>query len=101
MDAIKNSEGERILSNIGNKEYVVALCIEGKPTDNKKLSELIKKAEEDYYDSLTLIIGGSLGLSDEVVKKADYKLSFSNMTCPHQLMRVVLLETIYDSLYCY
>lgn len=97
MESIKKTEGEKLLSNIKKKDYVIALCIEGKPTDNKKLTELIRKAKEDYYDSITFVIGGSLGLSCEVIKRADYKLSFSNMTFPHQLMRAMLLEVICDS----
>ena len=84
---------------INPKDYVVALCIDGKPTDNIMLKELYNKAENNYAESFVLIIGGSLGLSDEVVKRADYKLSISDMTFPHQLMRVLLLEIIYDSLY--
>ena len=78
----------------------MALCIDGKPTDNKKLKELFIKARETYRTSFVLIIGGSLGLSDEVINRADYKLSISDMTFPHQLMRVMLLEIICDSLYC-
>ena len=94
LEGKKNKEGEKILSKIEKNDYVVALCIDGKPTDNKKLSALIKGAQTDYKTSFVLIIGGSLGLSDEVIKRADYKLSISNMTFPHQLMRVVLLEII-------
>lgn len=96
---IKSKEGARVLSEIEKNDYVVALCIDGKPTDNKKLKELFIKAREDYRSSFVLIIGGSLGFSDEVINRADYKLSISDMTFPHQLMRVMLLEIIYDSLY--
>lgn len=97
MESIKKTEGEKLLSNIKKKDYVIALCIEGKPTDNKKLTELIRKAKEDYYDSIVFVIGGSLGLSDKVISRANYKLSFSNLTFPHQLMRAMLLEVICDS----
>lgn len=99
MKSIKEKEGKKILSLINPKDYVVALCIDGKPTDNLMLKEIYNKAENNYAESFALIIGGSLGLSDEVVKRADYKLSISDMTFPHQLMRVLLLEIIYDSLY--
>ena len=99
MKSIKDKEGKKILSNIGSKDYVVALCIDGTPTDNEMLKGLYKKAVNNYAESFALIIGGSLGLSDEVIKRADYKLSISDMTFPHQLMRVLILEIIYDSLY--
>ncbi|MBQ9277410.1 MAG: 23S rRNA (pseudouridine(1915)-N(3))-methyltransferase RlmH [Lachnospiraceae bacterium] len=96
LENIKNKEGKKILSKIEKKDYVVALCIDGKSTDDSKLFELIKRAESDYKTSFVLVIGGSLGLSDEVIKRADYKLSISGMTFPHQLMRVVILEILYN-----
>ena len=84
-EQIKNKEGERILSAIKDDAYVCALAIEGKMLDSVELSEKIDR----------LGIEGSLGLADAVLKRADYKLSFSRMTFPHQLMRVILLEQIY------
>ncbi len=99
MKSIKEKEGKKILAKIDSKDYVTALCIDGKKTDNKMLKELYIKAENKFASSFDLIIGGSIGLSDEVVKRADYKLSVSDMTFPHQLMRVLLLEIICDSLY--
>lgn len=98
MDEIKNREGERILSCIDNTDYVVALCIEGKLTNKNGVASLIQKASANYTGSITFIIGGSLGLSDKVVRRANYKLSFSRMTFPHQLMRVMLLEQIDSAL---
>ncbi len=97
LEGIKNKEGDRILSKIDKNDYVVALCIDGKPTEQKKLKELFVRAKENYCSSFVLVIGGSLGLSDDVIKRADYKLSISNMTFPHQLMRVMMLE-ILDSI---
>lgn len=94
MQEIKNKEGERILEHISNGDYVVALCIEGIPTDTTKLKGLIEKAKERYVGAIVFVIGGSLGLCDRVVRRADYKLSFSRMTFPHQLMRVMLLEQV-------
>lgn len=94
INNIKAKEGERILSKIDRNDYVTALCIEGKPTDIIGLKDLIKRAEADYKSSFVLVIGGSLGLSGDVIKRADYKLSISNMTFPHQLMRVVMLEIL-------
>lgn len=92
---IKRKEGERILSNIKDQAYVIALAIQGKMLDSV---ELAKKLESlgTYGDSqIVFVIGGSLGLSDEVLARANMKLSFSPMTFPHQLMRVVLLEQVY------
>ena len=92
---IKCTEGERILAAIRDDSYVCALAIEGKMLDSVELSEKIERLGIDGVSSITFVIGGSLGLSDAVLKRADYKLSFSKMTFPHQLMRVILLEQIY------
>lgn len=92
---IKNTEGERILKNIRDTDYVIALAIEGKMLDSVELSEKIEKLGVQGISSIVLIIGGSLGLSDAVLRRADFKLSFSKMTFPHQLMRMILLEQIY------
>lgn len=96
-ELIKDREGERILANIREDAYVIALAINGKMLDSVELSQKIQKLGVDGKSHITFIIGGSLGLSDKVLKKADFKLSFSPMTFPHQLMRVVLLEQIYRS----
>ena len=90
-EQIKNKEGERILSAIKDDAYVCALAIEGKMLDSVELSEKIEKLGIEGTSNITFVIGGSLGLADAVLKRADYKLSFSKMTFPHQLMRVVLL----------
>lgn len=96
-ELIKDREGERILANIREDAYVIALAIDGKMLDSVELSQKIQKLGVDGKSHIIFIIGGSLGLSDKVLKKADFKLSFSPMTFPHQLMRVVLLEQIYRS----
>lgn len=92
---VKEKEGERLLKNIKEDAYVIALCIDGKQLDSEELSEKIEKLGIQGVSHICFIIGGSLGLSDAVVKRADFKLSFSKMTFPHQLMRVILLEQIY------
>lgn len=92
---VKEKEGERLLKNIKEDAYVIALCIDGKQLDSEELSEKIEKLGIQGISHICFIIGGSLGLSDAVVKRADFKLSFSKMTFPHQLMRVILLEQIY------
>lgn len=94
---IKNREGERILKAIREDGYVIALAIDGKNLDSLELSEKLDQLALSGKSNLYFVIGGSLGLSDEVMKRADYKLSFSRMTFPHQLMRVILLEQIYRS----
>ena len=94
---VKDLEGERILKNIREDGYVIALAIEGKTLDSVELSEKIDALGLGGTSHIYFVIGGSLGLSEEVLKRADYKLSFSRMTFPHQLMRVILLEQIYRS----
>lgn len=94
---ILNKEGERILDKISDTEYVITLEIEGKKLDSIGLSELIASTMNIGKSVITFVIGGSLGLSQKVKNRANYKLSFSDMTFPHQLMRVILLEQIYRS----
>lgn len=94
---IKEKEGERILSNIKDGSYVVALAIDGNMLDSEELAAKIEKWGVSGVSQIVFVIGGSLGLSKAVLNRADYKLSFSKMTFPHQLMRVVLLEQIYRS----
>jgi 23S rRNA (pseudouridine1915-N3)-methyltransferase len=95
-ELIKKREGEKILSKIKQQSYVISLCIEGKTLDSNELADIIKKTYL-YTSHICFIIGGSLGLSDDVKKRSDLKLSFGRMTLPHQLMRVVLSEQIYRS----
>lgn len=87
-----NEEAEEILR--AAKGYIFALCIEGKKLSSEGLSAEIRK-QCDRGEEMTFIIGSSFGLSEKVKCAADYKLSFSDMTFPHQLMRVILLEQIY------
>ena len=87
-------EGEKILKNINQRDYVITLEIEGKELSSPALATLIDETLITY-STLTFIIGGSYGLSSEVIEKSNYHLSFSKMTFPHQLFRVFLLEQIY------
>ena len=96
-DQIKDKEGKRILANIKDNQYVIALAIEGKQLDSLALSEFIDDLGIKGKSDIAFVIGGSLGLHKDVLNRADYKLSFSPMTFPHQLMRVILLEQIYRS----
>lgn len=92
---IKEKEGEAILKHVKDNMYVIALAIEGKQLSSVELSDLIKALGVKGDSNVAFAIGGSLGLSQAVLSRADYKLSFSKMTFPHQLMRVILLEQVY------
>ena len=92
---IKEKEGKKILSKIKDNSYVIALAIDGKNLSSEELAQTINKLGVRGVSNITFVIGGSLGLSDEVLSRADYKLSFSKMTFPHQLMRLILLEQVY------
>ncbi len=93
--AVLAKEGERILKNIRDNDYVVTLEIEGVQKSSEELAGFIHSLEVSGRSDITFVIGGSLGLSDEVKRRSDFALSFSKMTFPHQLMSVVLLEQIY------
>lgn len=95
IDAIKLVEGKRILDKIPKDSYVVTLEIEGKQLSSIEFASLFETIGTYHSSSVTFIIGGSLGLSSEVSALSQYKLSFSKMTFPHQLMKVILLEQIY------
>lgn len=92
---IVKKEGEDVLSKITPQQYVIALCVEGEKMDSVLFSKKISSVALSGKSDIAFVIGGSLGLSDEVKKRADMRLSFSDMTFPHQLMRVILLEQIY------
>ena len=94
---IKEKEGDRLLSFIKDDSYVIALAIDGKMLDSVELSEKIDNLMLSGKSDIVFVIGGSLGLDKRVLDRADYKLSFSKMTFPHQLMRIILLEQIYRS----
>ena len=94
---IKDKEGEKILAKIPDGAYVVALAIEGKMLNSEELADKMEKWNVSGISHVVFVIGGSLGLSSKVLNRADFKLSFSKMTFPHQLMRVILLEQIYRS----
>ncbi len=89
------AEGKRLLKRISDTAYVVTLEIKGKELTSEGLAEKIGDLGLEGKSDLVFVIGGSLGLSEEVSKRSDLKLSFSKMTFPHQLMRVILLEQVY------
>ena len=92
----KEVEGNKILKNIKDKDYVITLEIKGQELDSVELANKIDNIYLTHSD-IAFIIGGSLGLSEKVKEKSNYKLSFSKLTFPHQLFRVILLEQIYRS----
>lgn len=94
---IKEIEGERILKSIKDSAYVIALAIEGKQLSSEQLVSTLENLAVTGKSDIVFVIGGSLGLSSQVLSRADYLLSFSKMTFPHQLMKVILLEQIYRS----
>ncbi len=96
-DIVKETEGKRILDKISDSSKVIALAIEGKELDSVELAKQIENFRISGTSDVTFVIGGSLGLHKTVIDRADMKLSFSKMTFPHQLMRVILLEQIYRS----
>lgn len=94
-EQIKDIEGERILKYIKSGMYVITLAIEGKMYSSTEFAAKIEKLEVSGKSNIAFVIGGSLGLSKSVLNISDEKISFSNMTFPHQLMRVILLEQVY------
>ena len=94
-EKILDLEGNRILSKIGDREFVVVLAIEGKTLSSEEFSKQLEQASINGYSTLTFVIGGSLGLSSQVKNRANLSLSFGRLTLPHQLMRLVLVEQIY------
>ncbi|CAM5798002.1 MULTISPECIES: 23S rRNA (pseudouridine(1915)-N(3))-methyltransferase RlmH [Brevibacillus] len=95
MEQVKRKEGERILAQIKPDHYVIALAIDGQMWSSEKLSSELDKLALHGRSQVAFVIGGSLGLSAEVLKRGDVQLSFSKMTFPHQLVRLVLVEQVY------
>lgn len=95
MEQVKNKEAQRILAKVRDGEYVITLEIEGKQVTSEELSAKLDQLAVSGKSDVTFIIGGSLGLHSSVSKRSNFKLSFSKMTFPHQLMKVVLLEQVY------
>ena len=88
-------EGQNILSKIKDNDHVIAMEVEGEQLDSVELAKKIQHAFDTKSSTIDFVVGGSLGLSDEVKKRADYGLSFSKLTFPHQMARIMLLEQIY------
>ena len=97
-NAVKKREGEQLLARIRPSDYVIALTIEGTMRDSEELSRHLTQLTVQGRSSIVFVIGGSLGLSEEVVQRADEQLSMSRMTFPHQLARVMLYEQVYRAM---
>lgn len=95
MEMVKDKEGERILAKVSDQSYVFALAISGKQYDSVDFAKIIEQLGISGKSDLTFIIGGSLGLSKAVLKRANQEISFGKLTFPHQLMRLVLVEQVY------
>lgn len=96
IDLALNQEGSNILNYVRKEDYLISLCIEGKALDSISVASLIDELRGSGKD-IAFVIGSSYGFSEEVKRRSDLKLSFSKMTFPHQLMRLILLEQIYRS----
>lgn len=96
-EKIKDVEGRRILEKIPTDSYVIALHAFGKHYSSEGMAELLEKLRLDGKSKISFIIGGTLGLSEEVLKNVNLAMSFGKMTFPHQMMRLILLEQIYRS----
>lgn len=94
-DSILKTEGEKILKHIQKGEYIISLCVEGKNISSTELADKMSNITLSGTSTITFIIGGSLGIYEKIKNLSDFKLSFSKMTFPHQLMRLILLEQIY------
>ena len=95
IDKALDKESVKILASIPKQSFVITLCIEGKQLSSEQLAETIARKGVEGYSNICLIIGSSHGLSEKVKAASQLRLSFSKMTFPHQLMRVMLLEQIY------
>jgi 23S rRNA (pseudouridine1915-N3)-methyltransferase len=95
VEQVKQAEGERLLKKLPTNAYVIALAINGKQMPSEEFAEKIRELATYGHSDIAFIIGGSNGLSDEVLRHADFQLSFSKFTFPHQLMRLILIEQIY------
>lgn len=97
-ERVKQKEGERILKAIGSQDFVILLDLMGKEFSSRGLSEYMDQLAVNGQSSIAFIIGGSLGIADTVRQRADYRWSFSQLTFPHPLIRLMLLEQIYRAM---
>lgn len=94
-ERIRQREGERLLKGISNQDYVIVLDLQGKEISSPELAALLEEQALSGQSNIVFVIGGSLGTSEAVRKRANFRCSFSKLTFPHQLFRLVLVEQIY------
>jgi len=94
-EAVMKREGEKMLSRIGAQDHVIAMCIDGKQYESTELAGKIQNLFTQGKSNITFLIGGSLGIHPDVLKRANERMSMSKMTFPHQLARVMLLEQLF------
>ncbi|NMD38898.1 MAG: 23S rRNA (pseudouridine(1915)-N(3))-methyltransferase RlmH [Christensenellaceae bacterium] len=97
IEILLEKEAERIFQKLKQNDYIVALTIDGNQFSSEKFADKISQLKVLHYKRIVFLIGGSLGLSENIIKKANEEISFSKMTFPHQLIRVILLEQLYRS----
>jgi 23S rRNA (pseudouridine1915-N3)-methyltransferase len=97
---VKKAEGDRIMGEIGGRDFVIALAIEGKKMTDMETRSLMDKAMERGKSSFVFVIGGSIGIDEAVMKRADFLMSFSDMTFPHQRARVIALKSMEEVFRC-
>ncbi|MFW6237915.1 MAG: 23S rRNA (pseudouridine(1915)-N(3))-methyltransferase RlmH [Halanaerobiales bacterium] len=95
IQQVKAEEGRRILEKIPERDYIIALSVKGKPMTSEGLAKSLQNLQNRSISSISFLVGGALGLSEEVMEEADYTLSLSHMTFTHQMIRLILLEQIY------
>lgn len=95
---VQKKEGQRILKGVKENAYFISLAIDGKSMASEEFSDYLEQKMTQGISHMVFIIGGSLGLSEEVLSYSDNKISFSKMTFPHQMMRVILLEQLYRAI---
>lgn len=95
IEEIKKKEGKRILARVPEDNYIIALSVQGKPMTSEGLAKSLKNLRAKGQQKISFVVGGSQGLSEELLNKADYNLSLSHMTFTHQMIRLILLEQIF------
>lgn len=96
--AALKKEGEKILAAMPQRSYKIAMCVEGKQMSSEDFAEMLEERKNESFSDIVFVIGGSFGLSDEVKKACNYRLSMSKMTFPHRMMRFILLEQVYRAM---
>ncbi|MFW6007308.1 MAG: 23S rRNA (pseudouridine(1915)-N(3))-methyltransferase RlmH [Halanaerobiales bacterium] len=95
IEKVKKKESERVYDKVPENDYIIALSVKGKPMTSEGLAQSIQNLQVQGNSNISFLVGGPMGLSDEILEKADYTLSLSHMTFTHQMIRLILLEQLY------